>query len=270
MRPFRIHENIVFLEGGINLGNKEYLFMLEDRQRLDAVYFSVSTLLQEKDPVTFAHCTNFADFFQDFWTFCKYDINRMNFSANEEQATEVVTAIRKELEAIEIPTDVLRMIAFLHDCGKLQMPNGILKSPKKFGVETYHRQLFIEKHAENGVEFVGFLPETLLAIIRNHHENFNGEGYPSKLAGKSIPILCRLASPIDVFEALLAKRDYKDADPLTFVLRKLKKDSGIKFDPQIVGEAGRPGIFDMWLSDERPLVEKMIVTRYEYPFGKKS
>ncbi len=127
----------------------------------------------------------------------------------------------------------LRYGAYLHDLGKLAVPDHILLKPGKLTFEEFER---MKEHASKGFEMArrikGLAPE-VLDIIRHHHERWDGTGYPDKLAAEDIPMLARIFSVCDVYDALLSKRVYKEAWDKLEALNELHKQQAKQFDPII-------------------------------------
>ncbi len=123
--------------------------------------------------------------------------------------------------------------AFLHDVGKIGIPDRILRKPGPLTAEEF---AVMKTHALLGIEIVadnrwlqGAAP-----IIRHHHEHFDGTGYPDGLRGTAIPQLARLFAVVDVFDALTSERPYKQAMTLAEALSIIEKDAGRHFDPAVV------------------------------------
>jgi HD-GYP domain-containing protein (c-di-GMP phosphodiesterase class II) len=136
---------------------------------------------------------------------------------------------------IERQRDNIRIAAMLHDVGKVGIPDHILKKPGKLDEGEYSEMkqhttrgaaLFAERHSP--------LDEISLEIALNHHEKWDGTGYPSGLRGEEIPIFARIVAVADVFDALSKRRCYKPAWTEEQVLAELKKCSGTHFDPAVV------------------------------------
>jgi putative nucleotidyltransferase with HDIG domain len=127
----------------------------------------------------------------------------------------------------------LRYGAYLHDLGKLAVPDEILLKPGKLTVEEFGR---MKEHASKGFEMArrikGLAPE-VLNIIRHHHERWDGTGYPDNLATNDIPLLARVFSICDVFDALLSKRIYKKAWTQEEALTEIRAQQGKQFDPTV-------------------------------------
>lgn len=130
----------------------------------------------------------------------------------------------------------------LHDIGKVGIPDSILLKPGRLTPEEYD---IMKKHVEYGVtalksEFVAgqVMPEFIrmaIEIVGGHHEKFDGTGYPKGLKADQIPLPGRLMAVIDVFDALINKRVYKDPYPWAQAIQIMKDETGTHFDPRIVG-----------------------------------
>lgn len=123
----------------------------------------------------------------------------------------------------------------LHDIGKIGIPDEILLKPGRL---TPIEREIMERHVEIGLEIMKNVEEyeTLYAgylLIRDHHENYDGTGYPFKRKGEEIHIYGRMCKIVDVFDALFSKRIYKDAYPIEKVLEIMKMDRGKLFDPEL-------------------------------------
>ena len=95
----------------------------------------------------------------------------------------------------------------------------------------------MERHAEIGhriVQPITGLPASTLHCVRNHHERFDGTGYPDGLAAEEIPLAARIVAIVDVWDALSTARPYKPAYPQAKVREILRKDRGTHFDPGLV------------------------------------
>src|SRR5690606_2982000 len=116
-------------------------------------------------------------------------------------------------EEMGLSSTQLKSIALgglVHDVGKLYVPDYVLNKPGKLSTEE--RKL-IENHPVDGYNMckqIGFMLEEL-AIIRSHHEKWNGTGYPDQLAGEEIPLVARVIAVADVYDALTSSRSYRKA-----------------------------------------------------------
>ena len=131
----------------------------------------------------------------------------------------------------EIPDLVVG--AFLHDVGKIGIPDSILLKPGKLTADEFE---IMKTHALLGIEIVEDNPwlKGAALTIRHHHERFDGTGYPDALVGGAIPLSARIFAVVDVFDALTSERPYKKAMTLTEALSIIERDSNQHFDPVIV------------------------------------
>ena len=123
--------------------------------------------------------------------------------------------------------------AFLHDVGKIGIPDSILLKPGKLTVDEFE---VMKTHALLGIEIVADNPWLAGAAltIRHHHERFDGTGYPDGLRGAAIPHTARIFAVVDVFDALTSERPYKRPMTLVEALTIIERDSGQHFDPEVV------------------------------------
>lgn len=139
-------------------------------------------------------------------------------------------------EAMELPRrEIADLVAgaFLHDVGKIGIPDSILLKPGKLTDDEF---LVMKTHALLGIEIVADNQWLVGAssTIRHHHERFDGRGYPDGLAGESIPRIARIFAVVDVFDALTSERPYKGPMGLVEALTIIESDSGRHFDPEAV------------------------------------
>lgn len=131
--------------------------------------------------------------------------------------------------------DILKLAVPLHDVGKLRIPESILLKPGKLNEEE---QAIVRNHAEFGYELLKDsrrpIIKTAALLARDHHEYWDGNGYPRGLKGEEIHLYCRITSLADVFDALHARRCYKDAWSLDKVLDTIRQQRGRQFDPRLV------------------------------------
>lgn len=128
----------------------------------------------------------------------------------------------------------LRWGAYLHDIGKLSISDHILRKPDKLDEEEW---AIMKGHVIKGWEMlsrVPFLPQETLEVVRYHHENWDGSGYPDGLKGQDIPILARIFAVVDTFDALYSPRPYKRAWKPAEIIEELNRLRGKKLDPKLV------------------------------------
>lgn len=128
----------------------------------------------------------------------------------------------------------LRWGAYLHDLGKLAIPDGILH--KRGPLDDDERRV-IMTHTTIGYDMLQdlhFLPAETLDLVRFHHERWDGTGYPAGLRGQNIPDTARLFTIVDVYDALTNARPYKPAWTRERALNEIRAQAGRQFDPQYV------------------------------------
>ena len=127
----------------------------------------------------------------------------------------------------------LRVAAFLHDIGKLWVPEHVLLKPGKLNPDQYAK---IRHHPALGqkiLEKVSF-PWPVGSMIRSHHERWDGAGYPDKLKGERIPLGARILCVADVFDAMTSKRSYRGSNSQRDTINYIKSAAGSHFDPAVV------------------------------------
>ena len=131
--------------------------------------------------------------------------------------------------------ELLKMASPLHDIGKIAIPDNILNKPAKLDPEEF---TIIKGHTTTGHSILKDSNNEVLTagaiIAHEHHENWDGSGYPQKLKGEEIHIFSRITALADVFDALSHDRCYKKAWSLDRVLEYIKEQRGLKFEPKLV------------------------------------
>lgn len=135
----------------------------------------------------------------------------------------------------ESEADLLKQASPMHDIGKIAIPDAILKKPGRFNEEE--REI-MDSHAELGFNMIKNSQRPLLKaaaiVAHQHHEKFDGSGYPQKLKGEEIHIYGRITALADVFDALGSDRVYKKAWEDEKIFKLFRKESGKHFDPKLV------------------------------------
>ena len=130
--------------------------------------------------------------------------------------------------------EALRWGAYLHDIGKLGIPDAVLLKPGALSETEWEVMRSHPVVAVEMLEPLGFLPEITLNVVRHHHERWDGSGYPDGLKGEAIPLEARIFAVADVFDALISRRPYKQAWPLERAARELASEAGKSLDPRVV------------------------------------
>lgn len=139
----------------------------------------------------------------------------------------------KQLKLSKHDLHVLGQAALLHDVGKIGIPDNILLKPGSLSADEWQR---MREHPEIGCRIlqpVEFLSEAA-QIVYAHHEKFDGTGYPRGLAGDAIPLGARIFAVVDVFDALMSARPYKQGMPYDAARQRIIEAGGSHFDPRMV------------------------------------
>lgn len=135
----------------------------------------------------------------------------------------------------EAQAEELLNAAPMHDVGKIGIPDAVLRKPGKLDGEEWE---VMKQHAQIGADIIGEHPSGLLRMAReialNHHEKWDGSGYPRGISGAEIPVEARIIAIADVFDALTSERPYKKAWPVEEAMQLLREQSGRHFDPELV------------------------------------
>ncbi|MFC4638324.1 PAS domain S-box protein [Deinococcus hohokamensis] len=130
--------------------------------------------------------------------------------------------------------DALRWGAFLHDTGKVAIPDAILLKPGKLTEEEWQ---VIKRHPTIGFEMlhhIPSLPPVTLEVVLHHQERWNGSGYPLGLSGAEIPLAARVFAVVDVYDALTSERPYKPAWTHEAATEQLRREAGMLLDDRVV------------------------------------
>ncbi len=144
-----------------------------------------------------------------------------------------VAELGQQLNLGELDRQALHTAAFLHDIGKLAVPEHIINKPGKLTPEEFEKMKIHPIVGADILERVRF-PYPVVPIVRSHHEWWNGTGYPDGLKGEDIPIGARVLSAADCFDALISDRPYRKGMAVSEALAHVKRMAGVQFDPQVV------------------------------------
>ncbi len=148
--------------------------------------------------------------------------------------------VRRYVEAIAgrlgLPAQLVEEFGYssvMHDVGKIHTPDHILQSEHHLSSEEFE---VIKQHCIDGEVMLGDARffETARAVAREHHERWDGKGYPDGKKGSEISLAARIVSVADVFDALTSKRPYKDAWSLAEGIASITAGAGAQFDPEVV------------------------------------
>lgn len=165
--------------------------------------------VEAKDPYTRWHSTNVA----------KYAV-----------------AIARDMGLSPSQLEEVHIAAILHDVGKIGISERIISKPDRLSPEEYD---IMKDHPAHGIrilEPIGFASPIITAIYQ-HHERFDGAGYPRRLAGDAISLQARILAVADTIDAMVSERPYRGSISPELVLEELEKESGKQFDPQVARTA---------------------------------
>ena len=157
---------------------------------------------------------------------------------HSEQVSHYAQGLARQAELPAAAIESTRLAGLLHDIGKISVPDDVLTKSGPLSDEEFHH---IRRHPVVGAEILSqvsvFAAE--VDLVRSHHENWDGSGYPDGLAGEQIPLGARFLNLADAMDAMLMARTYKDAYPLEQMLSELERCAGSQFDPPLAAMAVR-------------------------------
>jgi putative nucleotidyltransferase with HDIG domain len=162
------------------------------------------------------------------------DIHDHVTRGHAERVRAYAQMIAEEMRLGKTDRDLLNWAALLHDVGKLAIPSEILTKPGRLTEEEYAA---IKHHSELGEEFVAPLRSWLgewAQAVGDHHERWDGKGYPRGKAGEGISVGGRIVAVADVFDVITSARSYKDASTTIEARKELARNAGTQFDERMV------------------------------------
>jgi len=201
-KPWVDEEIVRTVEEGV----RRYQLVCSLRHGDEAALRSIAQTIELRDPYTRGHCDRIA------------------------------TSALKIAEALRLPEEARRAIthgSWLHDCGKIGVPEAILNCPGKLPAADFE---VIRRHPAWGAEIgrQANLPEEVINIILYHHERFDGRGYPTGAKGTEIPLEARIVAVADIFDAISTDRPYAKGYDRAEAMRIMGVLRGAALDPQLV------------------------------------
>lgn len=149
------------------------------------------------------------------------------------RVTRLAVALADAMGCTEEEQQILNVSGLLHDIGKIGIRDDILLKPGRLSEDEF---AMIRQHPVIGYDIMGHMGlwTREKEIVRGHHERFDGKGYPDGLAGLQIPLLARILSVADVYDAIASDRAYRDRMPEAQILEIMYGGAGTQFDPDII------------------------------------
>ncbi len=151
------------------------------------------------------------------------------------EVAQLSTALAQSLGLANAEVKRIELAAELHDIGKVAIPDAIVNKPGPLDESEWE---FIRRHTIIGERIIRAAPSLAhtAELIRSHHERYDGNGYPDRLAGQKVPLGAYIIAVCDAFGAMTRQREYSDAMTVADALSELRRCSGSQFHPHIVGE----------------------------------
>ena len=161
------------------------------------------------------------------------DLKDINTGVHSTRLAEWAIRVARKLSISEGHLYQVEVAALLHDIGKVGVPDSILK---KQGPLTGEERTLINRHPEYSWSILRLFPglEAASLYALHHHENVDGTGYPAGLKKEDIPLVSRIISVIDAYDAMVSNRCYRKGLPHEEAIRRLLHSSGSQFDTEVV------------------------------------
>lgn len=168
----------------------------DDLDSAESLILSLAQTVEARDPCTEGHC---------------------------ERLSRYAVLLGRRLRLPDEDLAALHRGGFLHDIGKIGIPDAILMKPGRFTPDEFE---LMKQHVVIGERLCGKLRvlARVRPIVRHHHERLDGTGYPDGLRGEGIPVLAQIISIVDVYDALTTARPYKEAMPVSLAVHHLKEE----------------------------------------------
>ncbi len=171
------------------------------------------------------------------------DARDQDTEGHSQRVADLAMEIGREMGLEEAILSPLRLAALMHDIGKIGVPDVVLHKPGPLDEQEW---ALMHKHPQTGFDILKNIPYLAPALdaILQHHEKYNGKGYPVGLSGDEISLSARILAIVDVYDALTSNRPYRPAFSPEKALEIIRGEAGQQFDPEVVQAFVRiPAIF---------------------------
>ncbi len=232
LRSQRKNLGVLHLDRGL----KDNPFTQEDLRLADALAANMSfslesaQLLQEKQR---------ALFIQTVLAFAQtIELRDPYTGGHAQRVTDYSLLLAQELALSDTDRYLIRIGGPLHDIGKIGIDDHILRKTGKLTSEEFE---LMKSHTVKGAAILRTLPglESVIPIVRNHHERWDGRGYPDRLDGDKIPFLARLVAVADSFDSMTSNQPYRKGIPIDQAMDQIEQGAGSQFDPHCVSAFAR-------------------------------
>ena len=147
--------------------------------------------------------------------------------------SRLAVAVATELKLPAAACRGVELGALLHDVGKLSIPDRVLTKPGRLNELEWTA---MQRHSSLGERLVAHIVQQpdVLAVVRSHHERWDGHGYPDGKRGEEIPLPARIVAVADAFQAMIEPRPYRDPRTRASAIEEITSESGHQFDPDCV------------------------------------
>ena len=189
---------------GVHCGNRQLFH--EQQTLFEGAVKAFSSALDAKDPYTCGH---------------------------SDRVARIAVRLAQQMDVDQQDLNRLYLGGLLHDIGKIGIDDDVLSKPGKLTTEEFDH---IKTHPELGERILEGVPQlkSVLAIVRHHHENWDGRGYPDGLMADATPLLARITAVADAIDAMAGDRPYRKGMPLENVEDILRDGAGRQWDPHVV------------------------------------
>ena len=149
------------------------------------------------------------------------------------KVAEYAELIAKDMKLSKNIVKIVKYSGYVHDFGKMAVPVKVLNKPASLSNEEFQ---IIKKHPEKGAELLNAIPgfSFLIPAVLYHHERYDGQGYPGVYKGNDIPLMARITSVADAFDAMTNYRSYRNQLSINEALEELEVNAGKQFDSKVV------------------------------------